>query len=71
MATQLIFKFVFPERLHISIYASAVSGRLSFLLPVVAEDSTRGLTMLSWPPSLLARVAAFASLQWFMNFVSS
>lgn len=38
---------------------------------VLLGASGGGLTRLSWPPSLFAAVAAFISLQWFMNFVTS
>lgn len=35
------------------------------------EDSGCGLIIFNWPPSLVANVAAFTSLQWFINFVNS
>ncbi|GKV12621.1 hypothetical protein SLEP1_g23743 [Rubroshorea leprosula] len=52
------FNFIPLEHLHSSL--------------VVFDGSGGGtLTIPSWPPSLAATVAAFISLQWFMNLVSS
>jgi hypothetical protein len=64
IATWGLINITFQDNL--SLFTSII---YYFFSPAV--DSGDGLTILSWPPSLLAAVAAFTSLQWLMNLLSS